>query len=71
MGPLRVVVAAGSGRGPGFGETLGTGVEVVSIKFVKASAGQPQFPGGIQRGELLATMAGQEMTDQRSRQTID
>jgi len=33
--------------------------------------GQTQFMGRFTRGELLAAVAGQKMTDNRSRQTFD
>ena len=44
--PVRVMVAAGTARGPGVGAALGTGPEVSAIKLVEAGAGQAEFGGG-------------------------
>ena len=44
--PVRMVIAAGTARGPGVGLAVGTSMEVLGIELVEAAAREAQFRGG-------------------------
>ena len=50
---------------------MGAGAEVIRVEFVEAGAGQPEFDGGGTSAEVASAMTVEEMTDQRSGQTVD
>jgi hypothetical protein len=65
------MIPTGETGRPGFGLTLSAGVEVIGVEFVEAGAGQAEFDGGGTSAEMAGAMTVEEMTDQRSRQTVD
>ena len=46
-------------------------MKIFSVEFVKSSARQAEFKGGLSGGEFIATMAGEEMPDDRQGQAFD
>ena len=50
---------------------MGTGAEVVGVKFVKAGMSQPQFIGGADGTEVSGAEAVEDVTDEWSGQTFD
>lgn len=69
--PGGVMVAAGKAGRPSSGVVLDTGLKVIGVEFVEASASQSQFLGGLASGELPAAIVGQEVTNQRGGQAFD
>jgi len=51
--------------------SLGTRSQVIGIDLIKARVRQPQFAGGLQRGDLIPAMAGEEMADDGGGETFD
>jgi hypothetical protein len=43
----------------------------LAVEFVKARVGQAQFGGSGFGGEMAGAMVGQQVTDERSGQTVD
>ena len=66
-GPSRMMIAAGTARRPDLGLALGTGAQVVAVKLVEVGTGQAQFPGRFGGREFVASMLGQEVTEEGSR----
>jgi hypothetical protein len=50
---------------------LSASLQVLAVEIIKTGAGKTQFPGRLGRGELLLSIAGQEVTDERRRKTFD
>ena len=50
---------------------MGTGPQVVALEPVKAGAGEAQFAGRVGGGEVAAAMAGHEVVDEGSGETVD
>jgi hypothetical protein len=65
------MIPTGETGRPGIGLTLSAGAEVIGVEFVEAGAGQTEFDGGGTSAEKAGAMTVEEMTDQRSRQTVD
>lgn len=61
--PVWPVIAAGGARRPMLRMARGTGAKIISEEFVKATSGQAQFLGGLQGGEFLLAVIGQEVTN--------
>ena len=69
--PIGMMIAAGNAGGPDLGPTLGAGAQILAVEFVEASPGQTQFAGGGDGGEFVGAVAGQQMADEGSGQTVD
>jgi hypothetical protein len=65
------MIATGEAGRPGVGLTLSAGAEVIGVEFVEAGAGQTEFAGGGTSAEKASAVTVEEMTDQRSGQTMD
>ena len=65
------MIPTGETGRPGFGLTSSAGAKVIGVEFVKARAGQAEFDGGGASAEMAGAMSVEEMTDQRSGQTVD
>ena len=50
---------------------MSAGAQVIGVEFVEAGAGQAEFDGGGASAENAGAMRVEEMTDQRSGQTVD
>lgn len=50
---------------------MGTGAEVVGVKFVEAGMSQSQFVGGADGAEVSGAEAVEDVTDEWSGQTFD
>jgi len=61
--PVWPVIAAGTAGRPMLRMTRSAGAKIISEEFVKATSGQAQFLGGLQGGELLIAVIGQEVTN--------
>ena len=70
-GPIRMVIATGESGGPGLALALSAGTEVMGVEFVETGASQSQFGGGGASAELADAETGEQMTDERSGQTLD
>jgi hypothetical protein len=65
------MIAPGKSGRPSLGLALGTRPQVFGVEFVKAGVRQSQFARGFRRGEFLAAMAGEEVTDEGSGAAFD
>lgn len=70
-GPLGLMIAAGETGRPDRRLALSASLQVLAVEIIKTGAGKTQFPGRLGRGELLLSIAGQEVTDERRRKTFD
>lgn len=50
---------------------MSAGAKVIRVEFVEARAGQAEFDGGGASAEMAGAITVEEMTDQRSGQTVD
>ena len=69
-GPGGMMISAGATGGPGVGLALGTGAEIVGVKFVEAGMSQPQFVGDTDGAEVSGAEAVEDVTDEWSGQTF-
>ena len=63
-GPVRVVIAAGEARRPGFGAALSAGEQVVGAQLVEAAHAEAQFERDRCGREAAGTGLDEEMADQ-------
>lgn len=70
-GPLGLMIAAGETGRPDRRFALSASAQVLGVEIIKTGAGKTQFPGRVGCGELLLSIAGQEVTDERSGKTFD
>jgi hypothetical protein len=69
--PSGMVIATRNPGRPNLGLTLGTGAEVLAVKFIEARPGQAQFTSRFPGTEFLISMAGQEVTNDGSGQSFN
>ena len=65
------MIATRNARRPSVGLTLGAGAKELAVESVEARPRQPQFLGRLGGGEFSLSMVGQQMANQRGRQTFD
>jgi hypothetical protein len=70
-GPIRSMIAAGASGRPRVRLTLGTGRQIVGVDLVEPGERQSRFLGGGLRGEFLLAMAGEDVTNEGSGETMD
>jgi hypothetical protein len=65
------MISAGETGRPDRGLALSASPQVLAVEIIKPGPGKTQFLGRLERGELLLSIAGQEVTDERSGQTFN
>ena len=63
-----MMISAGEARRPRGGLALGTGADIIGVKFVAAGMSQPQFAGNPGRTELSGVKAVELVTKEWRRQ---
>ena len=70
MGPVRSVVAAGSGGSPVVLVMPRDRAQIIGIELVETCATQAELVGGSAGGDVVAAEGGQDFADQRSTETM-
>jgi hypothetical protein len=70
-GPGGMMISAGETGGPGVGLALGTGAEIIGVKFLEAGMSQSQFGGRTDATEVSGAEVVEDVTDEWSGQTMD
>ena len=70
-GPVRMMIATGTGWNPGVALSVGAGAEILSIELVEAAAREAQFRSGARGVELASTEVGQEVTNEGGGTTMN
>jgi len=71
VGPLGMVITAGTSGGPGLTGAFGASGQILAIQFKEAGAREPQFSGGSARQELCRAILGKDVTDERGWETFE
>ena len=64
--PVAGMIASGKSRRPSGLLLLGTGFEIIAVKFVEATAGEAEQMGGGFGFEVAGAKVSQQVTDQGS-----